>query len=231
MPARPAIATRCTMALVEPPIAMQRDDGVVERLLRQEVARLQVLPDHLDDALAASASPCAEWFESGAGIDDAPGSVKPERSRRATSWSRPCPWSCRCPASARCRPRSRASRCSVMLPARSSAQYFQVSEPQPSVLAAPVAAQHRPGRQIDRRQVHADRAHDQRRAWSCRSRPSAPRRRPDRSAAAPRSPSPGGCGTAWWSASDRSRPATSPASRPGSRPPARRRASPPRRAA
>jgi hypothetical protein len=32
----------------------------------------------------------------------------------------------------------------VMLPARSSAQYFQVSEPEPSVFLAPVAAQHRP---------------------------------------------------------------------------------------
>ena len=36
-------------------------------------------------------------------------------------------------------------------------------------------------------------------AWSCRSRPSAPRHRPGASATAPRTPWPGSCGTAsWW---------------------------------
>ena len=50
---------------------------------------------------------------------------------------------------------------SLMLPARFSSQYFQASEPEPSCLAAPIAAQHRPGRHIDRRHTHADRAHEQ----------------------------------------------------------------------
>ena len=50
---------------------------------------------------------------------------------------------------------------SLILPARFSSQYFQTSEPEPSVLAVPVAAQHRAGRHVDRRNAHADRAHEQ----------------------------------------------------------------------
>ena len=106
------------------------------------------------------------------------------------------------PSSISCQSRS------VMLPARSSAQYFHVSRAaaERAGRASCRAASGR--RHEDRRQVHADRAHQQRRAWSCRSRPSAPRRRPDRSAAAPRSPSRAGCGTASSSASGTPRTAT-----------------------
>ncbi len=50
---------------------------------------------------------------------------------------------------------------SPMRPARFSSQYFQASEPEPKRMAAPVAAQHRTCRHIDRRNAHRDRAHDQ----------------------------------------------------------------------
>ncbi len=59
-------------------------------------------------------------------------------------------------------PPSISSHCSsVMLPARFSIQYFQTSEPEPRYSPVPVAAQHRAGRHVDRRDAHADRAHDQ----------------------------------------------------------------------
>ena len=50
---------------------------------------------------------------------------------------------------------------SSMLPARSSAQYFQTSLPEPSGLSVPVASEHRTCGHVDRRQVHADRAHEE----------------------------------------------------------------------
>ena len=57
-------------------------------------------------------------------------------------------------------------------------------------------------------QVDAGRAHQQRRAWSCRSRTAAPRRRADWRGSTPRRPWPAGCGTAWRWAAAASRPAT-----------------------
>ena len=52
---------------------------------------------------------------------------------------------------------------SSIVPARRSAQYFQTSVPRAERLAAPVAAQHRPGGHEDRRDVRARGAHQQRR--------------------------------------------------------------------
>ena len=51
-----------------------------------------------------------------------------------SSSSTPCPSSCSARASGRCRSRSPASPAAVIAPARRSAQYFQMSEPDPSVL-------------------------------------------------------------------------------------------------
>ena len=141
-------------ALVEPPSA----STVVTALSKRARGRgcrdgLQVLPHHVDDA------PAGERRHLRVARVGARGSRRRRAAsgrapRRRWSSSRRCPSSCSGRASARCRPRSPASRRSVMLPARSSAQYFQMSVPRPSVLAAPVAAQHRPGRHEDRRQVH-----------------------------------------------------------------------------
>ena len=50
----------------------------------------------------------------------------------------------------------------VMRPARSSSQYFHVSDPEPSVWSRQWPLQHRPRGQVDRRQIHAGRAHDER---------------------------------------------------------------------
>ena len=72
-----------------------------------------------------------EWFESAAGMDAAPGSVKPSASATdvmvdAVPITLQWPGERALPSST-----SRHS-LSVMLPARSSAQYFQVSVPEPS---------------------------------------------------------------------------------------------------
>ena len=72
---------------------------------------------------------CA-WRESGAGIDAAPGSVMPSASAalvmvEAVPIVMQCPGERAMPSSTPCQSSS------VMLPARSSAQYFQVSLPLP----------------------------------------------------------------------------------------------------
>ncbi len=119
------------IAFVEPPIASTavtalRNDPSVSR------------SDDLRSSQTAStmrrpvAAAIAAWRESTAGIDDAPGSVQPSASAALVivdavpivmQW-----------------PGERAMPCctshqsrSVMVPARSSAQYFQVSDPDPSV--------------------------------------------------------------------------------------------------
>ena len=82
------------------------------------------------------------WRESAAGIDAAPGSVKPSASA-AEVMVDAVPIVMQWPGE-RAMPSSISRHCSsVRLPARFSAQYFQTSEPLPSVLVAPVAAQHR----------------------------------------------------------------------------------------
>ena len=58
------------------------DERVLERGAGKDVARLQVLADHLDDAPAAGGRHAA-WPESAAGIDEAPGSVSPSVSASA----------------------------------------------------------------------------------------------------------------------------------------------------
>ena len=100
--------------------------------------------------------------ESAAGIDDAPGSVSPSAST-AAAIVEAVPIVMHVP-NERAMPSSISRHVhSSSVPARRSAQYFQTSVPEPSDLAAPVAAEHRPGRHEDRRQVRARRAHDQRR--------------------------------------------------------------------
>ncbi len=73
------------------------------------------------------------WLESGAGIDEAPGSVRPSVSVidiivAAVPMVMQVPGERAMPSSISFQSRS------VMVPARSSAQYFQLSDPEPRVL-------------------------------------------------------------------------------------------------
>ena len=118
------------------------------------------------------------WRESAAGIDAAPGSVRPSASA-ALVIVEAVPIVMQWPGRARDAVLDLAP---VVLGDVAGAQLGPVL---PGVgaaaerLALAVAAQHRPGRQEDRRQVHRRARPSAAPAWSCRSRPSAPRRRPD----------------------------------------------------
>jgi len=75
----------------------------------------------------------AAWRESAAGIEAAPGSVRPSASAalvmvEAVPIVMQCPGERAMPCSISCQSLS------AMLPARSSAQYFQLSEPEPRTL-------------------------------------------------------------------------------------------------
>jgi len=74
------------------------------------------------------------WFESGAGIDEAPGSVMPSDSAMA-AMVEAVPMVMQVPKE-RAMPFSISPHsASLMLPARFSAQYFHTSEPEPRVLS------------------------------------------------------------------------------------------------
>ena len=100
------------------------------------------------------------WLASGAGIDDAPGSASPSASVIAIMVAA-VPITMQVPNEREMPPSISFHSSSPMRPARFSSQYFQASEPGAQDVAAPIAAQHRPGRHIDRRDAHADRAHDE----------------------------------------------------------------------
>ena len=130
-PARRAIAIRWMTALVEPPMA-----STVVTALRNAV------PVSMSDSRTSSHTistirrpVCAAITacrESAAGIEAAPGSVTPSASAAlvivdAVPIVMQCPGERAIPFSISCQS------CWVITPARRSAQYFQVSEPDPSV--------------------------------------------------------------------------------------------------
>ena len=117
------------MALVEPPSA----STAVTALSNEPAVRMSegFRSSHTMSTmrLPVSVAICA-WRESGAGIDAAPGSVRPSTSAAlvivlAVPMVMQWPGERAMPSSTSCQSSS------VMLPARSSAQYFQVSEPEP----------------------------------------------------------------------------------------------------
>ena len=129
-PARRAIAIRCTTELVDPPSA----SAVVIALstLPAVMKSRGFRSDHTMSTMRRPVSvailPCRE---SAAGIDAAPGSVKPSASA-ADVIVDAVPIVMQCPGE-RAMPSWSSSHCrSLMLPARFSAQYFHTSEPLPN---------------------------------------------------------------------------------------------------
>ena len=148
-----AIAIRWMIALVEPPSAM----AAVTALSNASAVRMSrgVRSSH---TISTMRRPAAAAMRGCAGVGRR--NRRRARQRHARAPRRPPPSSTPCPSSCTCRS-ERAMPSSIsrqvqssMVPARRSAQYFQTSLPLPRRLAAPVAAQHRPGRHEDRRQVH-----------------------------------------------------------------------------
>ena len=159
MPARRAMATTWMMALVEPPIAM------CTVMAFSNAAGVRILAgvrsSHTMSTMRRPA--CAHmrgWAASAAGSDEAPGSVRPSASAIAIMVAA-VPMVMQVP-NERAMPlfdlgpggfgdRAGPLLVPVLPHVRARAQH----------LPAPVAAQHRPGRAVDRRQPHGDGAHDQ----------------------------------------------------------------------
>ena len=98
------------------------------------------------------------WLASTAGIDEAPGNAKPSASVIAIMVAA-VPITMQVPKLREMPPSISAQSFSLMRPARFSSQYFQASEPEPSVSPRQLPRSDRPGRHIDGRQPHADRPH------------------------------------------------------------------------
>ena len=76
-------------------------DGVVDRIRRDQIRRLQIVPDHVDDAFSRTRRH-DRVAESAAGIEAAPGNVMPSASA-ALVMVEAVPIVMQCPASGRCR--------------------------------------------------------------------------------------------------------------------------------
>ena len=129
IPARRAIAITWMMALVEPPIAM----WTLMALSKAAGVRMRsrVSASHTISTMRRpAAAHMRGWLESAAGIEDAPGSVRPSASAIAIMVAA-VPMTMQVP-NERAMPLSISFHCaSVMRPARFSVQYFQTSEPEP----------------------------------------------------------------------------------------------------
>ena len=135
-------------------------DGVVERGLRRGSSSGVRSSHTISTMRRPDASPCADGWRRRAGIDDAPGSVRPSASAIAIMVAA-VPIIMQVPNERAMPPSISSHSASVMLPARFSSQYFQTSEPEPSILPCQLPRSIGPGRHVDRRHAHADRAHDQ----------------------------------------------------------------------
>ena len=130
IPARRAIATRWITAFVEPPnpacatIALSSDCGetILSGVRSSQIISTMRRPD------AVAMRGCAE---SAAGIDDAPGSVKPSASVSDIIVAA-VPIVMHVPNERAMPPSIWCQSSSVMSPARLSSQYFQLSVPEPS---------------------------------------------------------------------------------------------------
>ena len=77
-------------------------DRIFKRGSAEDVSRLQIFPDHLDDAAAAVRSPCANGWRRLPESKRRPARSCPA-SQQSRSSSKPCPSSCNDRANARCR--------------------------------------------------------------------------------------------------------------------------------
>ena len=127
---------------------------------RQNVARLEILPHHIDNAAAA-----IHRHAYMVGIRRRDGGCAGQRHAQAASASEAMvdavPIVMQKPGERAMQASMSFHSCSLMLPAQRSVQNFQRSVPLPRALSLVVAPQHGAGRQVDGWQVHADRAHEQ----------------------------------------------------------------------
>ena len=211
------MAFRWIGALVEPPIAELIDDGVLERLARHDLRGLQVLPHHLDDALAGEIGDLPALLVR-RGNCGAAGQHHAERLGERVHRRR------RAHRVAEAGRRRRGGdQLEIFRPVDLAGGLHLLREPLDragaGALALVPAVQHRPDGKRDRRDVDGRRRHQLRRAWSCRSRWSAPRRRADSRTASRPGRDRRGCGRARRSAACRSPGSDAPGTRRRCRPP------------
>ena len=195
MPARPAMAARCTSALVEPEIACSTTEALPQRGPGQ------------DPRSAADRRPVAIRRAAAGRLGKAHAVGRYRRRRRrprqheAERFRHGSPWSRRCPSPCRCRRSASAGRAPVQigLVERAGA----VGGPKAPAVGTGAQARCPPWRPAnieptltdDRRHVGL-RHPSARPGWSCRSRRSTPPRRAAAPRSSPRRPSPSGCAAA-----------------------------------
>ena len=133
-PARRAMAMRCTTALVEQPVAIATIAAL--RTAAGVTTRSGVSSSHTMSTMRRPQGADMRWWpESGAGIEEAPGSVSPIASTMAVMVEA-VPMVMQVPTERAMPPWTPRHSSSVMLPARRSSQHFQASEPEPSTRPA-----------------------------------------------------------------------------------------------
>ena len=139
----------------------RRDDGVLERLARQDVGRLQVLPHHVDDALAGLVGHLAALAVR-AGNGRAAGQRHAERLGHAVHRERRAHGVAMADAGG-----ARRHHLDELLHVDAARRQLLAGVPDDGAgareAAGEMAVQHRPARQHDRRNVDGGRAHDHRR--------------------------------------------------------------------
>jgi hypothetical protein len=159
-PSRRAMAIRWISELVEPDSAMSAITAL-RKLARVTTSLGRRSSQTISTMRRPQLEAICEWRASTAGIELAPGRVRPSTSARlvmveAVPMVLQVPGEREVPS-----PKARQVFSSI-LPARKSASAFQVLEPVPSIqLSRKVPSQHGAGRHEDRGDVHRGRAHDQ----------------------------------------------------------------------
>ena len=169
-------------------------DRVLERLAGQDVGRLQVVLHHLHDA-----PPGQMRHHAAAAVHRRNRGVArqrhPQRLDHRGHGARRCPSCCTTRGSGDIDASASTNSSARHLAGLHGLGELPQMRARPDPFAPEIAVQHRPAGDHDGRQVARGRAHQQARAWSCRSRPGR-RRRPSAGRGwFPRPPSRQGCGT------------------------------------
>jgi len=204
-------ATMCTTAFGRGPECQYGRDRVVDRRRADDIARLEILQT-MSTISPAGVGRHARVARVGRGIECCAGKREPKCLRPEVMVDA-VPMVMQWPGEPRDTVFDSAIGSSLTLPARFSAQYFQTSEPLPSGLVAPVAAQHRPRRHEDSGEIHMLIAPISNAGVVLSQPPHQYAPRPDTSATTPRSQREQIAVEASSSASGRLRRARSPASR------------------
>ena len=214
------MASRCTTALVEPPIAASATIALRNEPRGQQRARPALGGDHLDGQPPGLVGPLEQAAVRRRGAASA-GQRHAERFGDQAPSSTRCPWCCSGRGCGSSTTRTRGTRSSDSVPARTSSDSRQTSVPQPSGCAPERAGQHRAARDHHGRAGRPRPPPSAAPGWSCRSRRAGPRRRSGWPGASPRWPSRPCCARASRSAAPASRRARRPAGSAGCRRPRR----------